>query len=412
MFQAGEKFERQRAAAEGREPRLYHGVFSSHPSPDQREVQAAKGAANIKDAPPGGWIERHDEYLTTINGIAYGSSKAQGIVRDNRFYHADMGITVAFPRGWTIENMRDRLLAFTPKKDALMQVHDRREAGETGAARIPADASCKGASVFKGEPLTGADGMRGLHRRHAQWFAHRQRPRAGALGGGVSRRECFIFAGAEPLGHERCAGSGRHHQVDRADIARTAAIGVSADGAISHQSGEGHRRRRDVGLMRRTCPRTSSRKKHSSSSTRCIRTRSLQPDSCSRSSSESRSRRARSRAVALIPVAGHVRLATAFRAERFCDMPDQKLEIARSRYRQESRASRPFRHRRAFGRRHRAARQGVRRLHLRSRLRRNRRGRKQDHLHRRRRRRAHASRLSRSSSWPRRARSSRSAIYC
>src|SRR5688572_24140049 len=60
MFKSGEKFERQRAAAEGREPRLYHGVFSSHPSPDQREVQAAKGAANIKDAPPEGWIERRD----------------------------------------------------------------------------------------------------------------------------------------------------------------------------------------------------------------------------------------------------------------------------------------------------------------------------------------------------------------
>ena len=70
MFQAGEKFERQRAAAEGREPRLYHGVFSSHPSPDQRAVQAAKGAANIKDAPPEGWLERRDEYLKTINGIA------------------------------------------------------------------------------------------------------------------------------------------------------------------------------------------------------------------------------------------------------------------------------------------------------------------------------------------------------
>ena len=118
----GEKFERARAAAEGREPRLYHGVFSSHPSPDERAVQAAKGAANIKEAPPGGWIERHDEYLTTINGIAYGTSKAQGIVRDNRFYHADMGITVAFPRGWTIENGRDRLIAFTPKRDAMMQI--------------------------------------------------------------------------------------------------------------------------------------------------------------------------------------------------------------------------------------------------------------------------------------------------
>ena len=85
-------------------------------------MQAAKGAANIKDRRPKGWIVRRDEYLTAINGIAYGSSKAQGIVRDNRFYHADMGITLAFPRGWTIENQRDRLLAFTPKKDAVMQI--------------------------------------------------------------------------------------------------------------------------------------------------------------------------------------------------------------------------------------------------------------------------------------------------
>ena len=90
--------------------------------PDERAVQAAKGAANIKEAPPGGWIERHDEYLTTINGIAYGSSKAQGIVRDNRFYHADMNFTVAFPHGWTIENGHDSLLAFTPTRDAMMKV--------------------------------------------------------------------------------------------------------------------------------------------------------------------------------------------------------------------------------------------------------------------------------------------------
>ena len=159
VFQAGEKFERQRAAAEGREPRLYHGVFSSHPSPDERAVQAAKGAANIKDAPPTCWIERHDEYLTTINGIAYGSSKAQGIVRDNRFYHADMGITVAFPRGWTIENQRDRLIAFTPKKDAMMQIMIDAKP-EKQAPREFLLSKLKGQSVFKGEPLT-ADGNEG-----------------------------------------------------------------------------------------------------------------------------------------------------------------------------------------------------------------------------------------------------------
>src|SRR5687768_8824053 len=157
MFQAGEKFERQRAAAEGREPRLYHGVFSSHPSPDDREVQAAKGAAKIKDAPPDGWIERHDEYLTTINGIAYGTSKAQGVVRDNRFYHAEMGITLAFPRGWTIENQPVRLLAFTPKKDAMMQVMIDTKP-EKQAPREFLLSKLKGASVFRGEPLTTADG--------------------------------------------------------------------------------------------------------------------------------------------------------------------------------------------------------------------------------------------------------------
>jgi predicted Zn-dependent protease len=161
MFQAGEKFERQRAAAEGREPRLYHGVFSSHPSPDQREIQAAKGAANITgEAPPQGWLVRRDEYLTAINGIAYGSSKAQGIVRDNRFYHADMGITMAFPRGWTIDNLRDRLLAFTPKKDAVMQVMvdakpDKQAPREFLLSKL------KGQAVFKGEPLQGEDGMEG-----------------------------------------------------------------------------------------------------------------------------------------------------------------------------------------------------------------------------------------------------------
>jgi predicted Zn-dependent protease len=160
MFQAGERFERQRAAAEGREPRLYHGVFSSHPSPDQRAVQAAKGAANITDTPPGGWIERHDEYLNTINGIAYGSSKAQGIVRDNRFYHADMGITVAFPRAWTIENQRDRLIAFTPKKDAIMQIMIDRKPDKQ-APREFLLTKLQGQSVFKGEAITTSEGNEG-----------------------------------------------------------------------------------------------------------------------------------------------------------------------------------------------------------------------------------------------------------
>jgi predicted Zn-dependent protease len=122
MFKQGERFELDLARAEGRAPRIYHGLFSSHPAPDARAVQAAKGSAKITTEPPGGWVENREEYLRRIDGLSYGSSRAQGIVRDNRFYHAGLGITLAVPRGWTIQNERDRLLAYTPSKDAVMQV--------------------------------------------------------------------------------------------------------------------------------------------------------------------------------------------------------------------------------------------------------------------------------------------------
>ncbi len=122
VFKDQERFEVDRARIEGREPKIYHGVFSSHPAPDSRMVQAAKGAANIRDAPVGGWTVGHEEYLRAIDGMPYGTSRAQGTVRNNRFYHAGLGITLAFPRGWRIENLRDRLVAVSGGKDAIMQI--------------------------------------------------------------------------------------------------------------------------------------------------------------------------------------------------------------------------------------------------------------------------------------------------
>ncbi len=122
LFKNDERFEIDRARTEGREPRVYHTIFDSHPSPDKRLVQAAKGAANITEEPAGGWVENRDIYLHKIDGMAYGSSKAQGIVRDNRMYHAPLGITIAFPKGWTVENQPDQVVAFMPNKDSYVQM--------------------------------------------------------------------------------------------------------------------------------------------------------------------------------------------------------------------------------------------------------------------------------------------------
>ena len=206
---------------------------------------------------------RHDEYLTTINGIAYGSSKAQGIVRDNRFYHADMGITVAFPRGWTIENQRDRLLAFTPKKDAVMQIMIDAKP-EKQAPREFLLEQAQGRSRCSRASRSPIDGKEGYTRRHAQRLADRQRRGPGALGRDLSRTERVHLRRREPLGDERRARGRWPVQVGRADAARPQAVGISARRAVSHQDREGDRQDASSPTTRRTCPRTSSRRKPSS----------------------------------------------------------------------------------------------------------------------------------------------------
>lgn len=159
VFKQQESFELQRAKDEGREPRLYHGVFSSHPAPDARMIQAAKGAANVTTEPEGGWIDNRDAFMRAIDGMPYGTSRAQGIVRDNRFYHADMGITMAFPRGWTIENQRDQILAYTKNKDAVMQITSPPRPDKKGPREFLLE-RLKGASISKGEALN-VNGMEG-----------------------------------------------------------------------------------------------------------------------------------------------------------------------------------------------------------------------------------------------------------
>jgi predicted Zn-dependent protease len=158
-FRAQESFEVASARAEGREPRVYHGVFSSHPAPDDRALQAARGAAQVTADPEGGYATNRNVYMQAINGLAFGSSKAQGVVRDNRFYHADMGITMAFPRGWNIENHRDRILGFTKNQESVMQITvsakpDRQSPREFLIDRL------KGATLAGGEPVT-INGMEG-----------------------------------------------------------------------------------------------------------------------------------------------------------------------------------------------------------------------------------------------------------
>ncbi len=116
-----ETFERDRARAEGRNPRIYHGVFASHPDNDRRLQEAVAAAAKVEGRATGS-DENVEAYLRRIDGLAFGSSRRQGMVRDNRFYHADFQFTMAFPQGWKIQNDPNQLLAVSPDRSNIMQL--------------------------------------------------------------------------------------------------------------------------------------------------------------------------------------------------------------------------------------------------------------------------------------------------
>jgi predicted Zn-dependent protease len=116
-----EQFERDRARAEKRDPHIYHGVFSTHPDNDTRLREAVKAADKVEGKATG-QVENRDQFLQAVNGLAFGSSRRQGMVRDNRFYHADYQLTIAFPQGWIVQNDPQQLLAASPDKNSMMSM--------------------------------------------------------------------------------------------------------------------------------------------------------------------------------------------------------------------------------------------------------------------------------------------------
>lgn len=107
------------AKQEGREPRRYHGLFASHPDNDTRLQQAVGEADKHTVSNP---LDGRDEYLAISDGLIFNENSDQGVVRNNRFYHGDLDITLAFPENWQVHNLPDALLAISPKGEAMLQM--------------------------------------------------------------------------------------------------------------------------------------------------------------------------------------------------------------------------------------------------------------------------------------------------
>ncbi len=111
-------FARQQAAERGKQVESYHGLFASHPTHDQRLQQVVGQARELST----GSSQRvgRDDYLKAIDGMVYGDSEAQGVVRGQRFYHVPLNIRLDYPPTWKILNRPDVVLGRTEDESAFI----------------------------------------------------------------------------------------------------------------------------------------------------------------------------------------------------------------------------------------------------------------------------------------------------
>ena len=117
-----ELFEFKLAREEGRQPRIYHGVFSSHPSSDTRLQEVVGFAYAIKEEASESTFIGRTEYLQRVDGMVYGESTDNGLVKGRDFYHGNMGFALRFPERWGVQNLPDRLIAAPAGGLAMIQI--------------------------------------------------------------------------------------------------------------------------------------------------------------------------------------------------------------------------------------------------------------------------------------------------
>ena len=120
ILKGQEAFERQRAEEEGREPNVYHGLFSTHPDNDARLRETVAAAEQHRTAD----TVRIDRaaFLRRLDGLVWGDSEEQGIRRGRAFFHKPLDFHLEASEGWRLENHPDRLEVVRDDGQAILKL--------------------------------------------------------------------------------------------------------------------------------------------------------------------------------------------------------------------------------------------------------------------------------------------------
>ena len=111
-------------------------IMATHPQPIERVRQATTLAAD--QYVPDARLDR-EQYLVEIDGMIYGDSPRQGIVRDNSFAHPELRFAFDAPKGYTLLNRPDAVIARGPQNALMVFSMDRMQSSRTPADYIRND---------------------------------------------------------------------------------------------------------------------------------------------------------------------------------------------------------------------------------------------------------------------------------
>lgn len=115
VLKSQEQFAADNAKAEGKAAPSGNDWLASHPSNERRLEDIRAIAAKYK----GQWGDDfRARYLQAIEGMDFGDSAEQGLVRGQNFYHPPLGIAISAPAGWKFRNSPQALAIVNPAGDA------------------------------------------------------------------------------------------------------------------------------------------------------------------------------------------------------------------------------------------------------------------------------------------------------
>jgi predicted Zn-dependent protease len=133
-----ERFAADQALAAGQKASTRKSDWlASHPSNDQRLDMITQLASQYKNS-AGYEDEGRARYQKILQGVHFGDSADQGLVRGRNFYHAGMDIAMTAPEGWAFQNSAEQLTVVNTARDALLSLR-----------MVPASAGKDAASIIR-----------------------------------------------------------------------------------------------------------------------------------------------------------------------------------------------------------------------------------------------------------------------